>query len=102
MSVEQVDTTSAVRFRPEGPGPLGPAVIDGALDSVADRGGSWCRCGTTSIFAPEDDTVVLRVAGVLDLATCALLQTALSCVLEQEPDHLIVDVAGLGSAASVA
>jgi anti-anti-sigma factor len=56
----------------------------------------WCTCSTTSTSSPTGASiVVLRVAGELDLATVGFLTTALTAVLSQRPDHLIVDLAAL-------
>jgi anti-anti-sigma factor len=58
----------------------------------------WCTCSTTSTSSSSStgaSIIVLRVAGELDLATVEFLITALTAVLHQRPDHLIVDLAEL-------
>jgi anti-anti-sigma factor len=55
-----------------------------------------CTCSTTSMSSPTGESiVVLQVAGEVDLSTVDFLATALTAVLRQRPDHLIVDLAGL-------
>jgi anti-anti-sigma factor len=54
-----------------------------------------CRCAVATLSNPAGDIVVLRVAGEVDAASFAVLDAALDDVLDQRPDHLIVDLTGL-------
>jgi anti-anti-sigma factor len=55
-----------------------------------------CTCTTTSVSSPRGASiVVLQVAGEVDLGTVDFLATALTAVLREQPDHLIIDLAGL-------
>jgi anti-anti-sigma factor len=60
-----------------------------------------CICSATSVTSPTGESiVVLQVAGEVDLATVDFLATALTAVLRQQPDHLIVDLAQLSFCAA--
>lgn len=54
---------------------------------------TWCTCSSATVSLPTGDIIVLTVSGELDLGTVDLLDTALTCLLDCEPDHLIVDLA---------
>lgn len=73
-----------------------------------------CSCHTTSISTPAGEIVVVRVFGEIDLSTTQreadsfaqdlrawvadehVLRTALGEARRRRPDHLVVDVAGMG------
>jgi anti-sigma B factor antagonist len=54
-----------------------------------------CACTVSSVSLSAGDIVVLRVAGEIDLGTDAVLRCALDAVLDQQPAHLVVDLAEL-------
>lgn len=52
-------------------------------------------CTTDSLFTPAGEIIVLRVSGEVDLVTLPVLEAALNANLDQEPDHLLLDLAGV-------
>lgn len=50
-------------------------------------------CTTDALFTPVGEITVLRVGGEIDLVTLPLLEAALDANLDQQPDHLLVDLA---------
>ena len=54
-----------------------------------------CDCSTASLSGPSGDIVVLRVAGVVDVTTFPILDSALDEVFDRHPDHLVLDLTEL-------
>lgn len=52
-------------------------------------------CTTDVLFTPAGEIIVLRVSGEIDLLTLPLLEAALDAHLDQQPDHLLVDLAAV-------
>lgn len=52
-------------------------------------------CTTDSLFTPAGEIIVLHVGGEVDLVTLPVLEAALNANLDQEPDHLLLDLAGV-------
>lgn len=52
-------------------------------------------CITDSFFTPAGEIIVLKIRGEIDLVTLPMLEAALNAHLDQEPAHLIVDLAGV-------
>lgn len=52
-----------------------------------------CSCTSDSLFTSAGEIIVLRVGGEVDLVTLPALEAALDANLDQQPDHLLVDLA---------
>jgi len=57
-----------------------------------DPAPEW-SCTTDSLFTPAGEIIVLRIGGEIDLLTLPMLAAALDANLDQQPDHLLVDIA---------
>ena len=62
------------------------------LAELLDSAGEW-SCTTDVLFTPTGEVLVLRLGGEVDLVTLPLLEAALDAHLDQQPDHLLVDLA---------
>ena len=92
MSVQQDDVRTE-RLRSAEPAPSGvPAPSDVGAPIAPEN---ICWCAVTTLPTPVGHIVVLRVAGEIDLFTVAIMQTALTAVLVERPEHVIVDLAGV-------
>ncbi|HVE97183.1 MAG TPA: STAS domain-containing protein [Pseudonocardiaceae bacterium] len=65
--------------------------------TVVDTSGpsAWgaLSCNTQSLPCSAGEIIVLRVEGEVDLCTLSILQAALDYGLDQQPAHLVVDLA---------
>lgn len=52
-----------------------------------------CRCDLTS---PHDGIVLLRITGEIDLGSIGRVEDAVRTVLGRRPEHVVVDLAGMG------
>lgn len=102
-------TVPAARPRPFGAfvGPVGVAALSEAGRAGQDTGMSnpsmtpGDQFGVTVDVDQRDDTVVLHVAGELDLLTTPTLAEACSTELRRRPGTLIIDLTGVTFLASV-
>ena len=54
-----------------------------------------CWCTTTALASPSGESLVLCVAGEIDLNTLRLVEDALAAALLRRPTQLVVDIAGV-------
>ena len=72
-----------------------PESEDAAAVAIEDinNPAAWCSCTTESLLCSAGKIIVLRVEGEIDLCTLPILRAALDDSLDQDPDHLVVDLA---------